>query len=438
MIELNGCSHISDSSLPCKAAATAHSTRWLVHLFIFVIVYQPVAGSAAELDAPTGWSGMRNVKMQGDLRVFWNVGGRDRDRNERAAVAHGFELVDLLGTYTDYPGKQREKIVPDGRNPWKKPPFFERIVRRNVSGMRGKSIFVHDIEFGFEEDTTKLWSDPVLRAASRAASPDGFREAYYREWASWYTLPCNWAKERYPNTPIGIYGPQPFRRDYWGVAGKDAQQIDGTHKTDAELWKHIDPAVDFAIASIYCFYDKPGSVYYMGANVEENVQRMRQYGKKPVYAYVWLRYHNSNAKLKNRELDDYLVEAMAVLPYFCGARGIVVWGWEPKGQGHYYRNLPLFMKSLGRVADLSDKISQAKLVAEEPVHVAWKEKRPLIRKLQVSDAEWLVLAVHPWQAENELKKVSVRCGAIKADLTIRGKHSEIFHINNGRVARIEL
>ena len=52
-------------------------------------------------------------------------------------------------------------------------------------------------------------------------------------------------------------GPQPFRRDYWGIADKNAAQIDGTHRTDWLLWKYIDPHIDFYIASIYVFYERP-------------------------------------------------------------------------------------------------------------------------------------------------------------------------------------
>lgn len=399
----------------------------------------PVSGSlAAETNAPPEWGSIRSIAMRGGLKAFWNVGGKDRELNEREAVAHGFELVDLLNTYSDYPGRQKEKIVPDGQNPWDKPPFFERIIRRNIDTKRGLPLFVHDIEFHFEEDLDALWTNPVLREASRATAPDAFRDAYYREWASWFTLPCRWAKEKFPAIPVGIYGPQPFRRDYWGVSGKDAQQIDGTHKTDAELWQHIDPAVDFCIASIYCFYDTPGSVYYMAANVEENHQRMSQSGNKPVYAYLWLRYHNSNAKLKSKEVDDYLAESMAVLPFFCGARGVVLWGWEPKGQGQCYRTLPLFMRSLGRVADLSEKIASAQPVNEEPVHVAWKAKRPLLRKLRVSEAEWLVLATDPWQAEADVKTVPATCGKHTVALAVRGKHTELYHVVDGAAKRVEL
>jgi hypothetical protein len=265
-----------------------------------------------------------------------------------------------------------------------------------------------------------------------------FKDAYYREWGSWYALPCQWAKEAYPKTPIGIYGPQPFKRDYWGVAGKNAQQIDGTHKTDADLWKYINPSVDFVIASIYCFYDNPGSIYYMASNVEENFRRLSGQGNKPLYAYLWMRYHNSNKKLKCAELDDYLVEAMAVLPYFCGAQGVVLWGWEPKGTGLYYHKLPLFMNSLKRVEKFSEKIGRAQPMNDEPVHVLWKAKKPLVRKLRVSESEWLVLASNPWQADIEKTELKVKCGATEVSLAVRGKHTEIYHVVNGSVMRIEM
>lgn len=396
------------------------------------------AAAAAGTNALPAWESIPSIAMKGGLKAFWNVGGKDRDINERAAAAHGFETVALLNTYSDYPGRQKEKIVPDGANPWNKPPFFERIVRRNIEGSHRQAIFVHDIEFHFEENTDALWTNAAVRAAAGAQAPAAFREAVYREWASWFTLPCRWAKEKFPDTPVGIYGPQPFRRDYWGVAGKDAQQIDGTHKTDGELWQHIAPAVDFCIASVYCFYDDPGSVYYMGANIEENAQRMRRHGDKPTYAYLWLRYHDSNKQLKGREVADYLAESMAVLPFFCGARGVVLWGWEPKGQGPYYETLPLFVRSLKRVADLSEEIAAAAPDNDEPVHVAWKAKRPLIRKLRVSGSEWLVLVCNPWQKDDAESRVTARCGATDIQLAVRGRHTEIYRIANGRPSRIEL
>jgi hypothetical protein len=90
------------------------------------------------------------------------------------------------------------------------------------------------------------------------------------------------------------------------------------------------------------------------------------------------------------------------------------------------------------VSDLSDKLAQATLVDEEPVHVAWKEKRPLIRKMRVSEAEWLVLAAYPWQEETDAKNVTVTCGAAAVTLSIRGKHTEIYRVVKGLAQRVEM
>jgi len=386
---------------------------------------------------------MPTLQMKGGLRVFWDVGGDRTGENRKQAMAHGFESVSLLGTYSDYPGNQKQAIQAGKgdthSNPWLKPDYFESIIKRNID-QRGNdgAIFVHDIEFGFEEDASKAWENPAAKTASGAKNIEEFTAAYFREWASWYALPCKWAKEHYPQTPVGIYGPQPFRRDYWGVAGKTAQQIDGTHRMDHELWQHIDPFVDFYIASVYFFYEQPGSIYYLASNIEENVQRTRQFGDKPVYAYEWLRYHDSNKDLKGQELSPWLVEAMAVVPYFSGARGVVLWGWEPKATGQPYQQLPLYLRSLSRIAKHSEQLGKAQLIIDEPAPLLWKEKRPLVRKLRVSDHEWFVLALNPHQNDATTSHTPVTCGLQTLNLELRGRHTEIYHITNGKAERVEM
>ena len=210
-------------------------------------------------ERPVPWDEIRAVPMAGDLRVFWDVAGGDVAYNREQATRHGFQIVDLVNTFSDYPGGQRENINTfvkgNPANPWRKPEFFERIVKQNIAASGMNAILVHYIEFEFEQDPAQAWADEAARKASGAKTEAEFAEAYFREWATWFTQPCIWAKEQRPNQPVGIYGPQPFRRDYWGIAGKDARQIDGTHARDADLWTHIDPAVDFVIASVYIFYD---------------------------------------------------------------------------------------------------------------------------------------------------------------------------------------
>ena len=311
-------------------------------------------------------------------------------------------------------------------------------MKRGVSSAPRGGIYVIDIEFPFEQDISKAWQNADTRAASGVRTESEFQEAYLREWASWFVLPARWARERHSQVPIGIYGPQPFRRDYWGIAGKNAQQIDGTHVVDAEMWKFIDPAVDFVIASTYFFYDSPGSLYYMAANVEENVKRSGEFAAKPVYTYEWLRFHNSNDNLRGQEIPPWMAEASAVLPFFSGAKGIVLWGWEPKKQGLTYHTLSLYMRSLKRLAPFSMHMTSDRLVINEPAHEAWRAKRPLIRAFRFSQSQSLVMILYPWQEENEVKKIDYVHTDKTYTLEIRGRHTELFYLNSVTCNRLEI
>jgi hypothetical protein len=385
-----------------------------------------------------GWDTIPRFSFQGGLKAFWDVGDDTNGENLAQAISHGFSPITLINSYADYPGGQKENISnyikQNSSHSWNKPPFFERIIRRNITMAADAKTFVNDIEFGFEQDAAKAWSDPLVRAESNADDFVQFKDAYYREWASWFYLPLKWTKEIYPHNMVGLYGIQPFRRDFWGVAGKTAKQIDGTHETDELLWKYIDPYADFYIASIYVFYDEPSSVFYMASNVEENYVRTRKFGNKPVYAYEMLRFHSGNWRIvpKDRELPSYLVEAMAILPYFSGAKGVALWGWEPhlkRGDGQPYQQLALFVKSLQRVAALSDKIGKAKLLIDEPAHFLWKEKRPLVRRLALQDGGCVMMGINPWQGESDEITVDVHCDNAKVPITMRGLHTTIVYAN---------
>lgn len=395
----------------------------------------------AQTDERLEWNDLPNIEMSGGLKAFWDVHDWTNGENSRNAYAHGFKPITLLLTYSDYPGNQRERIVPAvgerGWNPWSKPEFFERIVRRNIENSGTNDVYVHDIEFNFDMSAQKAWSDENLRTAARANTFEEFEEAYLQEWASWHYLPMKWTKEKYHNSLVGLYGRQPYGRDFWGVTHNTWDEMGAEHQLDWRLWKMIDPYADFYISSIYNFYDSPDSVFYMATNVELNYQRARRLGERPVYAYEWMRYHDSNKLEGNRELDPYLVEAMAVVPYFSGAQAIVLWGHEPRlkpGDGRPYRQLPLYMETLARVARLSKKIGEGKLVIDEPARALWKEKRPLIRRIEVAKDECVVLAINPWQSEPQNSTTDVLCGTKRHKLSMQGRHATLAHILGETIA----
>jgi hypothetical protein len=382
---------------------------------------------------PPSWDSIRKIDMKGNLKAFWNIVGGDNKANQLQAIQHGFEIASGMNSYADYPGKQKENILSyigeKYINPWVKPPFFEKIVKRNIKQAEHSHLFYHDLEFPLEKDVWKLWQNPNLRKLSKANNFESFVESYYQEWATWYSLPCKWSKELYPDEPIGIYGPQVFNRDYQGFF--KPLQLEQSHSSDLQLWKHIDPYVDYYASSAYIVNDSPDSIYYMAANVEQNYFRSRKFSNKPLYDFQMLKLHS----LK-KELPGYIVAAAAVIPFFTGAKGIILHGWEPKSKGQYYHNLPFFMDSLGRVADLSVKIDRAQLIIDKPAAELWREKAPLVRKLKVSKNEWIIMAVYPWQNERERKIVTVNCGNQAVKIAISGKRTEIYHLQGNNLERI--
>ncbi len=358
--------------------------------------------------------------------------------NSEIAKAHGFHGVALLNTYADYPGEQRENItrwMPNNySDPWTKPPFFEQTIKRNISNLKPDDIYVNDIEVNFQGDPNKARAEIKSNNLEMYKNPGSFQDVYFKEMAQWFSLPLIWTKQKYPKTKVGLYGVQPFRRDYWGIVGKSILEIDGAHEYDINLWKHIDPYVDFYTSSVYYFYDTPDSYYYLMANIENNYLSTRKYGNKPVYAYEWLRYHTGNSLLANQEVRPELVEAMAILPFFSGAQGIALYGWEPqiKQAGeHPYANLKLFVKSLKRLEPLSSIITDGSLIIDKNASQLWNTKEPIIRKIEKSKNECLIMAVNPWQVEAASPPVKAVCGENEVSVKMQANHITLISIKNG-------
>ncbi|MGD9669408.1 MAG: hypothetical protein AB7U75_10170 [Hyphomicrobiaceae bacterium] len=390
----------------------------------------------ARQEPPTTWAQVPPLELNAGLTAYWGVHDGTNGASDAQAYGRGFLPLTLINTYADYPNTQKESIYPfvAGRpnNPWAKPRFFERNIRRNIAISADTGIFIHDIEFAFEEDARKAWDVEAVRRASRAGTFEAFKTAYFKEWTTWYTEPLRWAKEQRPKSKVGVYGPQAFRRDYWGISGKSAQQIDGTHAIDQVLWQYIDPHVDFYVASIYVFYNIPASVLYMASNVEENYVRTRALGDRPVHAYVWLRTHNSNKLDGNREVDSYLAEAMAIVPYFSGAKATMLFGYDPSHTSVAeppYKLLPLFARSLARVGALSKKIAAGRLVIDAPAHVLWNARHPLVRRIETVDNECIVMAVNPWQEEAAASTTDVTCNGRTFTVEMKGRHTTLARIS---------
>jgi hypothetical protein len=109
-------------------------------------IFLVLASNYTRAGARKGWSELPTITMHGGLRVYWRV-YTDKGNYQEHAEAHGFLPLTEVGTYSDYPGNQRQSIGnflgQANRNPWNKPSFFERVIRRNIDQHPSTGTYVH-------------------------------------------------------------------------------------------------------------------------------------------------------------------------------------------------------------------------------------------------------------------------------------------------------
>jgi Hyaluronidase len=122
--------------------------------------------------------------------------------------------------------------------------------------------------------------------------------------------------------PIGYYGVLP-NRDYWRAIGLPSSQPYLAWQSENDLLQPVADAVDVLFPSIYTFYDdQDGWTRYAIANLSEARRLARG---KPVYAFIWPQYHESNKTLGLTLISGtfWALQLQTVAKY---ADGVVIWG----------------------------------------------------------------------------------------------------------------
>lgn len=398
---------------------------------------QVAPGLASE--AP-GWSNLPVFEFRVGLKAFWNVGAKDDRIHAKAAEAHGFSSLTILNTFDDYPGRQQRSILKflgsHNANPWVKPEYFEEIVKRNIERAGGGQTIVHDIEFHYQHRPALAFYFGAARKMLGSVNLKDFERNYWREWATWVTKPARWTKERFPNAAVGIYGFQPFFTDSAKLLDASDAAVAYYHYHDLAVWRHIESSVDFVVASAYIDSDDPVWLYRTAFEIEMNHQRERELGDKPIYAYLWLRHNNRDWQRAVSFLGPQVVEAMAILPYFSGAKGTVLWGYEPQvrvGDPLPYAELGTYVRALARVADISDLIGKGRLIIDATARELWKRKKPIIRKFELANGQCVAMAVDPWQDETAVTSVNVYCSGHNFAVPLNGRHTTLAVFQGGRM-----
>jgi hypothetical protein len=124
-----------------------------------------------------------------------------------------------------------------------------------------------------------------------------------------------------PGLKVGFYGLPPIR-DYWRVQKGFGSPAYQAWRAENRALMPAGEAMDAIFPSLYTFYtDQAGWIRYATANIAE----AKRYGK-PVYPFLWPRYHDSNKRLAWQPLElDYWDKELATV--FAQADGAVIWDW---------------------------------------------------------------------------------------------------------------
>ena len=160
-----------------------------------------------------------------------------------------------------------------------------------------------------------------------------------------YLQVVTWFRAAAPGLPIGYYGNPPIR-DYWrAVKGAGTPEYRAWQGDNTRLIP-LATKVDALYPSLYTFYADPsGWVSYATENLRE---ARRLAGGKPVYAFIWPRYHESNKLIGGKEIPASFWR-MQLETVRRKADGAVIWSasWETwDDNAPWWQETKRFMSSL--------------------------------------------------------------------------------------------
>jgi hypothetical protein len=135
------------------------------------------------------------------------------------------------------------------------------------------------------------------------------------------------------NRVIGFYSVPPLR-DYWRAGEPTTAARYRVWQAENDTWQALADEVDVLFPSLYTFYNDPnGWVRYAEANLAE---ARRMAGRKPVYAFIWPQFHESNKTigLTYVPASFWRLQLDTVAKH---ADGVAIWGgyrtnWNPQAE----------------------------------------------------------------------------------------------------------
>jgi len=145
---------------------------------------------------------------------------------------------------------------------------------------------------------------------------------------NWIQL-VKFVKNNYPGD-VSVYAIAP-QRDFWSPVSGDKKQIESWKNANDDLAK-VAAEMDFIAPSIYTFYDEPefggkqaNAREKWGAYAEYNIAEAKQYGK-PVYVYMWGKFHPSNKILGEEAIPKEFMKIQYQTMVQQNVENVIMWG----------------------------------------------------------------------------------------------------------------
>ncbi|MHC5040060.1 MAG: hypothetical protein ACYTHM_22360 [Planctomycetota bacterium] len=164
---------------------------------------------------------------------------------------------------------------------------------------------------------------------------DQFEADYYNGYANTNICWMRVANQR-GWTGYGIYGWQPFARQWFGLdtATGDPQ----TYWRWTRFGSRIYDEVEALYPSIYCFYWDSRNLAYMLANIDFNHRIISQKtDQKPILPFAWPLLHGGGGGWRwwrYQPIPDHEMQAMYAAIFFSPIRGFVLYGWSGTTDPH--------------------------------------------------------------------------------------------------------
>jgi hypothetical protein len=152
-----------------------------------------------------------------------------------------------------------------------------------------------------------------------------------------YLTVLRWFQEAAPGLDVGYYGSPPLI-DYWRTIQDPSSPDYRSWQTENNQLAPLAEQTSALFPSLYTFYgDRRGWLTYALAQITE---ARRYAGRKPVYAFLWPQYHESNRVLGGQYLDPgyWKLQLETAGEH---ADGIVIWGgWGRDGPLEWDEHAP--------------------------------------------------------------------------------------------------